>query len=1131
MARTITHSNILAALAVVAVFGGFFAFSEIAFAATPTVSLSALPQSIAEGATTMLTWSSLNATSCVGVGFSTDNATAGSVSVSPNATKTYSITCTGTAVDTWQKKYVDVTDLWCAAFPPSFQNYYTENECPGNTAPTGACGATGNTCFVNHWQTKEGFSSAPGEKTYCNLITEAYSCEAGGASSAAQASANVTVAVVPTPTPAPTCNLDLTKDNISWATTGANNVVITPLTNSPAVPGASATIPAGTSVFSGDFGAFKAAHAAKFQQDASANGGVTLGNASFKANKATADRLCKLVFPGSVNGTFHTDTFSSPKNNTIAIWNGFLWSIVPGKGNDPHLRFGFTCVTAAPSGGTFALSGSHNFIPPLGVGTHTYKLTATGPGGTEMCQATVIVPPPPPPPPPPAPAPTCNLTLTANKITWQSTNAASVSIVPTTASPLVGLNLALNGFKNFNPFLPSGEHFYKMTVVGTNGDTIFCGQSVIVPPPPPPPGAPFCDLFGTSLPIGSGNSTTIHYASFGMTSFSVNNGVGSLNPITDGAFTVSPAVTTTYTGTANGPSGPALCSWTINVAPPPPPPNAPTANITATPGAIISGDSSSLSWSSTNTTSCTGTNFSTGGATSGSLVVSPTTTTTYSVSCSGPGGTATDSDTVTVSSQGPSCSLSADSTSIDPGDSITLSWTGNNVTSGSINGNVGPVSPASGGSVSGVFPSDDITYIGTFTGPEGTATCSVFVDVDTGGGGGGGGGLNQPTTALLSHPFDAPLVAGAFVSLAQVPYTGFEAGAALTVIFWSAVALFAAMVSYYLVGQTSIQSMLSYVTGLAGVPTEEEIERAGRADERAKIYGPEYPAFQEADMNQHDSAYLQSSAVAMPIPAAAPVAQTVLSEEAPSSPRPQSPVVDGIPALVDVMESRAHAAGILISPEATEAALSLSPDRAEALKIFGDILNQAVQTTPREDGWVMLTKERFSALSEDVRQAPSGMPAQTSVSAPAGKVVSKDYDIQEKPPALTYALGREVVREKKIATPRETAVHEAASSQFAGAVLSGNRDVAFSIVRSFETDGLNPLALMTGTATVLDRIYRLRKGGTNGVDPMLIEKSANVDDDTLHELVTVFAHSLDSTYANPFTGVKLALAQAFEVLR
>ncbi len=69
-----------------------------------------------------------------------------------------------------------------------------------------------------------------------------------------------------------------------------------------------------------------------------------------------------------------------------------------------------------------------------------------------------------------------------------------------------------------------------------------------------------------------------------------------------------------------------------------------TASLSANPTSIISGQSSTLTWSSTNASSCTGTNFNTGGATSGTAQVTPTATTTYTVTC----GSAQAQATVTV---------------------------------------------------------------------------------------------------------------------------------------------------------------------------------------------------------------------------------------------------------------------------------------------------------------------------------------------------------------------------------------------------------------------------------------------------------------------------------------------------
>ena len=78
-----------------------------------------------------------------------------------------------------------------------------------------------------------------------------------------------------------------------------------------------------------------------------------------------------------------------------------------------------------------------------------------------------------------------------------------------------------------------------------------------------------------------------------------------------------------------------------------PPP--PTATLTASLASITLNQSSLLTWSSTYATSCTGTGFSTGNTTSGSVSVFPSVTTTYSITCTGTSGTSSTSATVTVS--------------------------------------------------------------------------------------------------------------------------------------------------------------------------------------------------------------------------------------------------------------------------------------------------------------------------------------------------------------------------------------------------------------------------------------------------------------------------------------------------
>ena len=87
--------------------------------------------------------------------------------------------------------------------------------------------------------------------------------------------------------------------------------------------------------------------------------------------------------------------------------------------------------------------------------------------------------------------------------------------------------------------------------------------------------------------------------------------------------------------------------------PPPPAPARPTVTLQASPSSINKGDSSTLSWNSTDATSL---NIAPGvGAVNaqGSTSVSPSDTTTYTITASGPGGNATATATVNVAAPPP----------------------------------------------------------------------------------------------------------------------------------------------------------------------------------------------------------------------------------------------------------------------------------------------------------------------------------------------------------------------------------------------------------------------------------------------------------------------------------------------
>lgn len=160
--------------------------------------------------------------------------------------------------------------------------------------------------------------------------------------------------------------------------------------------------------------------------------------------------------------------------------------------------------------------------------------------------------------------------------------------------------------------------------------------------------------------------------------------------------------------------------------------------ITASPGVINAGQSSTLNWSSTDATSISITPNT--GATLpilpfGSISVSPTQTTTYTITGSNStGGTGTARATIVVNSvitQNPTVSLTANPTSVGFGGSSILTWTSTNATScnasGGTNGWTGIQNTSGTFNTQALFSTT--TYNITCTNGTGSATSSATVIV------------------------------------------------------------------------------------------------------------------------------------------------------------------------------------------------------------------------------------------------------------------------------------------------------------------------------------------------------------------------------------------------------------------
>jgi hypothetical protein len=156
----------------------------------------------------------------------------------------------------------------------------------------------------------------------------------------------------------------------------------------------------------------------------------------------------------------------------------------------------------------------------------------------------------------------------------------------------------------------------------------------------------------------------------------------------------------------------------------------PAVTITVAPTTITVGESATLTWSSTNATSCTASGAWSGTQdTSGTHSESPTAigSNTYTLTCTGSGGSADASAALMVNAAAPTVILAVNPTSITVGQSATLTWSSTNSTSCTASGAWSGTQTTSGTHSESPANSGSTTYSLTCTGAGGSANASAIL--------------------------------------------------------------------------------------------------------------------------------------------------------------------------------------------------------------------------------------------------------------------------------------------------------------------------------------------------------------------------------------------------------------------
>jgi trimeric autotransporter adhesin len=746
-----------------------------------SVDMSVSPSTITAGQSAVLSWTSSNASSCVASGsWGGSQPTTGSAvstgTLSTAAVYSYTLDCTGaggssssTATLTVNPAAAAVTSF--AANPTAIQAGQSTSLAWATTGAT-ACTAGGGT-GSDGWTGTEPTSSSSaslGPINTAGVYTYSLTCTGpGGTSSPSSVTVTVTAgSIIPLPTvttfvAVPTTIQVGQSTTFTWAAINASSCTATGGSGSDSWSGAEPVASLATVI-----GPLNTAGTYTYALTCSGPGGTS--------SASTVTITVGAATPAPQIGVFlATPSSVQTGQSTTLTWatvNASSCSATGGTGSD-----GWAGSSEPPASLGTAIG------PFTTAGTYTYSLICTGVGGTSApLSVTVTVTSLPP------PAAITSFTVTPSAIqtgqslslAWTTTNATSCTATGGTLTDgwtIVIPRATSSTGTSIGPVIATGSVPYTLTCTGTGGTSAPSTVTVTVSAATPP--ASISGFTASPTTITTGGTTTLSWTSANAltcagTGGSLLDGWAGVQPTSSAGVTVGPiaiAGTYTYSLICTGLGGVSQASTAVVTVVAPTPPAAVTSLI-ATPSTLTAGQSTVLSWSSTNATSCLASGGSGADNWSGAestnnaaLIVGPIATAgtyTYTLSCTGPGGTGTaGSARVTVNPApvgAPVISLTvnnASSANIQPGQSLTLVWSATNATACTAGGGTG--SDGWGGTIA-------TSDIGKSIGPISVPGIYTYTLSCTGAGGTGNGsvtvtvlsstamscGISTPTMALLA---------------------------------------------------------------------------------------------------------------------------------------------------------------------------------------------------------------------------------------------------------------------------------------------------------------------------------------------------------------------------------------------
>lgn len=664
------------------------------------------------------------------------------------------------------------------------------------------------------------------------------------------------------------------------------------------------------------------------------------------------------------------------------------------------------------------------------------------------------------------PAPSCDLfTATPNTIMvggkallkWESTNAVQAFL-----NNSIGA-VDVDGAFEVSPIV---DTVYRLTLIGAEDKTVDCAVPVTVSEDP----VPVCEFFTASphsLPVGGGN-VTLDWKVTLATDVSISPTIGGVS--LEDSRVVNVTQGTTYILTAEDSDGDTVtCSAPVAVADPAPVFTCENnVDFTISDSSIRRGSAVTLNWNTTNVDTVSISNIN-ATSLSGNRSVAPSGDTTYNLVATQGNRTINCPVFVDVSSGGggggsssPRCELEISDDRIQAGEEITLRWDTSRATEVTIEDDRGNIIFTTGeylsrdkedfydGSIK-VKPTRDTQYTLTAERSSRDRECEVEVEV-------------EDTVVVLQTRDQQPLVAG--ISLSQVPYTGFEAGPFMTILFYALLVAWSLFVTYVLVIRNRVVASSTIQTFTPSSDTAPNRDSMITAESRQPdVLAPSVR-----------SDTTQSHTTPTNLPTSGPVAEENTTKAQPVT----AEVNQATDIEVAAIENQAHAQKALLSSDAVRYFIATIDAPQEREAALNQIIIEAKKTYPLEDGWIVINHIRMQNLCE-----------------------ASSFSSTEETPVL--------------------ATVPAGAGSLVEAIVTTN------VVAAYQMIGHRPMVALADAAADLDAVYRNRKGENNIVSEMLEKETQNLSEEQITEMIAALTGALDGTYTDEASAVKMSIMKAVKV--